>query len=213
MTQPRRSARTREALLRAAAEVFAEEGFVSATISSISKKAGVSNGALHFHFENKRALGRAVEAEFVDTVQRITREAGERPGNPLQRLIDAMYMLMSRIDDDVVVRAGFQLVGPASRRRETTEHQGEWYGWIDEVLRAAEREGALADGVSSEQALTTVVVASVGFAVLGIRDPRWISRPVLSQFWELLLPRLAPPDKLPELVPQGTNPGATEPSS
>ena len=70
MVKQERAARTRQALIQAAAEVFAEEGFVTASLSTISRRAGVSNGALHFHFANKGMLADAVEvigqiSEFV----------------------------------------------------------------------------------------------------------------------------------------------------
>jgi AcrR family transcriptional regulator len=193
--------------MRAAAEVFAEEGFVSATITSISRKAGVSNGALHFHFENKHNLGQAVEAEFVDTIARIIREADERPGNALQRLIDAAHVLMRSIEDDMVVRAAFQMVNTAPRRERGLDQQGMWHRWIDKMLHTAQREGALAEGVSPTQASIAIVAATVGLAVLGIRDPKWVSRHTLSQFWELMLPQLTPSDRMSELVPRGTDSG------
>jgi AcrR family transcriptional regulator len=205
MRQKERAEGTRRSLLRAAAEVFAEEGFVSATISSISRKAGLSNGALHFHFENKRGLGQAVEAEFADTVARIIREADERPGSALQRLIDAAHALMRSIDDDIVVRAGFQMVGTAARGTWPVEQQGRWRRWIDGVLQAARLDGTLAEDVSPAQASAAIVAATVGLAVLGLRDPKWVQSQVLRDYWELMLPRLTPPDRLAELVPQGTH--------
>jgi AcrR family transcriptional regulator len=213
MKQKERAETTRRSLLRAAAEVFAEEGFVSATISSISRKAGLSNGALHFHFENRIGLGQAVEAEFAATVARIIREADERPGSSLQRLINAANALMRSIDDDIVVRAGFQMAGATARDTWHLDRQGRWRGWIDGVLLAAKREGMLADDVSPAQASAAIVATTVGLAVLGLRDPKWVSSEVLRDYWELMLPRLTQPDVLAELVPQGTHrhdPGPTD---
>ncbi|MFI9583691.1 ScbR family autoregulator-binding transcription factor [Streptomyces sp. NPDC052236] len=199
--------RTRESLVRAAAEVFAEAGFAPATISSICGRAGVSNGALHFHFESKRALAQAVEAAALDTVRRVTREADERRGGPLQRLIDATHGLMSSLEEDVMVRAGLALADTAPRPTGAVELRGEWLRWVDAVLRTAEREGRLAEGVRPAQVSNAVVAATVGFAVLGCGNPTWVSRRTLCRYWELMLPRLAPPDALAQLVPQGTGPG------
>ena len=72
MVKQERALRTRRALVRAAAEVFAGEGFAPASLTAISRRAGVSNGALHFHFPNKKALARAVEEEALETVRGIT---------------------------------------------------------------------------------------------------------------------------------------------
>ncbi|QIB41736.1 ScbR family autoregulator-binding transcription factor [Streptomyces aureoverticillatus] len=210
MVQQERAARTRQSLMRAAAEAFAEDGFVPTTLSTISRRAGVSNGALHFHFENKHDLARAVEAAAADTVRAITVAAEQRQDSALQRLIDATHALMNSLDEDAVVRAGFELVGTAPRRGETeaTDLRGEWQHWIDMVLHTAKDNGELADGVSAAEASTAVVAATVGFEVLGIKDPKWVSRRTLSQYWELMLPRLASPERLPELVPHGPGPAA-----
>ncbi|MGC9542893.1 ScbR family autoregulator-binding transcription factor [Streptomyces sp. UG1] len=204
MVKQERAARTRQALVRAAAEVFAQDGFVLASLTSISKKAGVSNGALHFHFENKQALARAVADEAAAVVRTIAGPG--RPGgpDPLQRIIDATHALMRRLDQDVVVRAGFEL-GNGSRRRDgAVDLRGRWQAWVEEVLREAEREGVLAEGVSAADASVAVVAATVGFKQLGADDRTWMSAATLVQFWDLLLPRLASADVLGGLVSGGT---------
>lgn len=76
MAKQERAARTRESLVRAAAEVFAEQGFVTASIAAISRRAGVSAGGLHFHFESKTALAQAVEDRAAEALRHIT--AGRR---------------------------------------------------------------------------------------------------------------------------------------
>jgi AcrR family transcriptional regulator len=45
-----RAVQTRESLLRAAAEVFDEYGYSGASINRILKRAGLTAGALYFHF-------------------------------------------------------------------------------------------------------------------------------------------------------------------
>jgi AcrR family transcriptional regulator len=47
---------TRERLLRAAAEVFAERGYDGTRVADIAAAAGVSNGALYAHFASKAEL-------------------------------------------------------------------------------------------------------------------------------------------------------------
>ncbi|MFJ9034946.1 TetR family transcriptional regulator, partial [Streptomyces sp. NPDC102274] len=110
MVRQERAVRTRQALIRAAAEVFAEEGVALASISMISRRAGVSNGALHFHFESKKALAHAVLGEAAAAVTGVT-DVAEGAGDSLQAVVDATHGLMGRLADDVVVRAGFGLCG------------------------------------------------------------------------------------------------------
>src|SRR5580700_7607895 len=47
---------TRERLLRAAADVFAERGYDGPRVADIAAAAGVSNGALYAHFGSKAEL-------------------------------------------------------------------------------------------------------------------------------------------------------------
>ncbi|MCP3771537.1 ScbR family autoregulator-binding transcription factor [Streptomyces sp. MAR25Y5] len=189
MVKQERAARTRRALVLAAAEVFASEGFALASLSAISRRAGVSNGALHFHFENKKALADAVQQEAAASMARMT-DLAETAGDALQALVNATHGLMGRIADDTVVRAGFTLCADPSRGRDG-ELRRQWQEWIEATLARAEREGLLAEGASSERLAPTVVAATVGFEVLGSRDPQWLSEGKTASFWELVLPQMA----------------------
>lgn len=60
MPQQQRAERTRRRIVAAAAEEFAETGYPSATLHRIARGAGVTMGALTFHFPTKAALAQAV---------------------------------------------------------------------------------------------------------------------------------------------------------
>ncbi|MGR8006928.1 ScbR family autoregulator-binding transcription factor [Streptomyces hypolithicus] len=196
MVKQERAARTRESLIRAAAEAFAQEGFAVASLATISRRAGVSNGALHFHFENKKALAQAVEDEAAQAMRRVTRVATQGESSALQTLVDVTHHLMGALAGDIVVRAGFELGGDQSRGNGATLRQ-EWQRWIEETLRWAEREGSLADGVSAQRATQTIVAATVGFVVLGCEDAKWLSERNITGFWELMLPLLTARQVMP----------------
>jgi AcrR family transcriptional regulator len=55
-TRERRLERTRKLLLDAAEEVFAEKGFIPATLDDIAKAAGYSKGAIYKYFSTKEDL-------------------------------------------------------------------------------------------------------------------------------------------------------------
>jgi AcrR family transcriptional regulator len=209
MVKQERAARTRRALIRAGAEVFAKEGFALASLSAISRRAGVSNGALHFHFESKKALAHAVEAEALVAVRQVVRDAVGLGGGPLQVLVDATYGLMGRIADDVVVRAGFELCDDPRRSGDPSLRR-EWQGWVEETLLRAEQDGWLAEGVSADDAATAVVAATVGFEVLGGQDEAWLSAQKVTGFWDLLLPRLT---ERHALVSMGADESRTPPQT
>lgn len=61
----------REDILKAAREVFAEQGFVGARIVDIATRAGVATGTVYLYFESKEAL---VAALVGDLLARLTLE-------------------------------------------------------------------------------------------------------------------------------------------
>lgn len=70
LTQDRRREMTREALIDAAMDVFAEKGFHGCSLEEIASRAGFTRGAIYSNFEDKEALLLAamdkVHQEFVD---------------------------------------------------------------------------------------------------------------------------------------------------
>ncbi|MFD8655358.1 TetR family transcriptional regulator, partial [Streptomyces mirabilis] len=60
MVRQERAVRTRRLILDAAASVFDERGYEAATIGEVLARAGVTKGALYFHFPSKRALAEGV---------------------------------------------------------------------------------------------------------------------------------------------------------
>ncbi|MFI8327331.1 ScbR family autoregulator-binding transcription factor [Streptomyces sp. NPDC085529] len=210
MARQQRATRTRHALIRSAAQVFAEQGFVAASLGAISRQAGVSNGALHFHFANKEALAEAVETEAAATVLAITRTAHARHGDSLQAVVDATHELMGALARDIVVRGGFEAAGDVTRRRRSLLW-GQWHRWVEDCLCRAERNGALARGVAWGDAAHVVIAATAGFEALGSEDGAWRARRSVTRFWELMLPRLADPDHLGTLVCAGSAEQYAEP--
>lgn len=60
---------TRERLLSAALEVFAERGYESATIREICSRAEANIAAVHYHFGDKRRLYEAIYSSLFDTLR------------------------------------------------------------------------------------------------------------------------------------------------
>ncbi|WP_435975545.1 ScbR family autoregulator-binding transcription factor [Streptomyces sp. Qhu_M48] len=200
MAKQERAVRTRATVLRSAAEIFDTDGFVAASLSSISHRAGVSSGALHFHFANKGALAEAIEKAAEQRLWRITGPAPdwaddhgpEGDVDLIQNLVDTSHQLFDGLNNDVILRAGFTL-GCEPSWASLVDLHGQWRDWIGDTLRHAAKVGALADGTEPEDVVTVVAASTVGFEALGRKDPSWLSRQRLGQFWQFMLPRLVPP--------------------
>lgn len=71
-----RTEQTRQALMDAARRLFVEKGYAATATPDIVAAAGVTRGALYHHFEDKKALFRAViEREAADVAEEIERRA------------------------------------------------------------------------------------------------------------------------------------------
>jgi AcrR family transcriptional regulator len=60
----------KEALVNAAMELFASNGFGGTSISNIAKKAGVSKGLVYNYFENKEALVKEIVMEGIQEIMK-----------------------------------------------------------------------------------------------------------------------------------------------
>lgn len=98
-----RAIRTRRTILTAAAKVFEERGYLAATISEILTTAGVTKGALYFHFPTKEDLAEGVIRE-QDHQLPIPDRACK-----VQQLVDTVVLHAYRLQTDPLVRAGVRL--------------------------------------------------------------------------------------------------------
>ncbi|MFJ4970566.1 ScbR family autoregulator-binding transcription factor [Streptomyces sp. NPDC088755] len=203
MTKQVRAALTRRALIRSAAIVFEQHGYGQARLALISSGAGVSTGALHFHFENKAAVAQAVVTEASQGLLDVSTSIRHGTDTALQALVDTSHALVDLLGRDPVTRAGFRLSCDGERSGEPGLPV-QWRCCVEELLNEAAIATTLADGVSRQDATAATVAATTGFEVLGRYDSQWLSAQTLTGFWQLLLPRLATPETLPLLDPSGT---------
>jgi len=74
MSNEDRSSMTRKALVAAARQLFLEKGYAEAGTPELVRAAGVTRGALYHHFEDKKAIFRAVaESELAEVAKLINR--------------------------------------------------------------------------------------------------------------------------------------------
>src|SRR5207247_10961656 len=85
MTPPSgRSRDTRQRLLEAAGEVFAERGFRDATTQEICRRADANIAAVHYHFGDKEELYRTV-IQYAEERAAESAPADVEPGAPAEK--------------------------------------------------------------------------------------------------------------------------------
>lgn len=79
---------TRSQLVAVGRRLFAAKGFAGTSTEEIVAEAGVTRGALYYHFKNKEDLFRAVVAEVEATINERLTAAAMGPGEPWAGLVD-----------------------------------------------------------------------------------------------------------------------------
>src|SRR6478752_5364920 len=109
-----RAKATRGAIVVGAAGVFEEHGYGSASLTQVSEAAGVTKGALYFHFQSKEDLARAV----IEDQHRLAAAEGERIfAEDLPALTAMIRMCRAfglQLVHEPVVRAGIRLTFEAT---------------------------------------------------------------------------------------------------
>ena len=197
MREPKqdRAVRTRTFILKAAAEVFDELGFSGANIREITQRAGITQGAMYFHFKSKEELARAVMTAQPTTVVPHTVTKG------MQQLVDLTFVWSHRLREDVLLRAGVRLTGEQNSFgvHDPTPYR-EWAQVMADCLTDARQAGELSDTVDIDAIADFVVGACTGMQmysqIVSGRDD--LTDRVVSM-WRHLLPALCTESALPSV--------------
>jgi AcrR family transcriptional regulator len=104
-----RAGHTRRQLLQAAASAFAEKGFPVVTLQDIADRAGVTKGAVYFHFMNKEAVAVAVSEEFYTQLPAVAESVMARQLPPLDAVAEFLLETAVFLRDNPVAQAGARL--------------------------------------------------------------------------------------------------------
>ena len=119
---------TRDRLLDAAECVFAEKGVSRTSLSDIAIAAGVSRGAIYWHFKNKADLFNAMMERTTMPMEDALHQIGHDTGqDPLEELRRAILDAMQKIATDARTRRVFEV---ATLKVE----------YVDELLAVQERQ-------------------------------------------------------------------------
>lgn len=100
---------TRAALIEAAAQEFERDGYAGVSLGRISHAAGLSNGALTFHFRSKADLADAVVDSALAAVETSVGEALSAARTPLDQLSEVVTRITCLLHKNAAVRAAARL--------------------------------------------------------------------------------------------------------
>lgn len=106
------SEQTKRAIIAAACRVFAKRGVSRTTLAQIAKAAGVTRGAIYWHFANKPALFFAVlEQVSLPILDRMDANVTS-PNNadPLESIRQNMHEVLALLEQDKTANTTFEII-------------------------------------------------------------------------------------------------------
>jgi TetR/AcrR family acrAB operon transcriptional repressor len=100
---------TRQNLLSGALKVFSRQGYAAARLEDIAEEAGVTRGAIYWHFKNKADLYNTLVGETLSGIQSVVDRAVRRGGTFLEIQRRVMIYLTTLPEIDEVYRAVMEL--------------------------------------------------------------------------------------------------------
>lgn len=146
-----RGRRTLRKLLDASAIEFGEKGFHEASVSSITRRAGVALGSFYTYFDSKDALFRALVADMSDNVRTSARAAlsEEMGALEIEKAALAAFLSFAREHKEIYrIIDEAEFVDPASYRKhyETIAER------IEGRLKSGSEAGEFRDGLGELEA-------------------------------------------------------------
>ncbi|MGC2997811.1 ScbR family autoregulator-binding transcription factor [Streptomyces sp. G35A] len=173
MAKQERAIRTRKAILTAAAKVFEERGYRAATISEVLSVAGVTKGALYFHFSSKEELAQGIlheQDQQLSVPDRVCK---------IQQIADTVLLHAYRLQHDQMVRAGVRLT--LDQQAGEVDRRGPFMHWGDivgDLLEKAQAQGELLPHVSAPETADILVGSFAGIQAMS---------QVMSDYQDLLV--------------------------
>jgi AcrR family transcriptional regulator len=199
-TLPDRTGRaytTRQQIVRAAAHRFAQRPYHDVGLDDILAEAGLTKGAMYFHFRSKHALALAVIEQQLATVNAAIQELLDRKLSGLETLIDVCYLLIVEDISRDAARAVLHLL-PAVGRSEGFQARV-LADWVQVLAVAAERavaEGDIIEGCDPQDVARVLLSLYLGLRQAGNLDEPEEFLQQVEKCWAIVLPGVVPPDRI-----------------
>ncbi|MFZ6991837.1 ScbR family autoregulator-binding transcription factor [Curtobacterium sp. RRHDQ66] len=200
-SRQQRAVATRAAILEAAAHEFDEHGYVGASMDAVAERAGLTKGALYFHFGSKRDLAGAVITEQHEVSRRYGEAASARSTSPLESLMWMSQGLATQMVSEVVVSAGIRLSTEAATAEVARQNPyTDWMAVVAELMRQGIAAGEVDEVWDPEMLGRVVIPAYTGVqTVSDVLADRVDLFERLRDLWTVLLAAIVTERMRPEI--------------
>lgn len=194
MARQLRAEQTRATIIGAAADLFDRHGYESTSLSEIVAHAGVTKGALYFHFAAKDDLAHAIMEMQSRASRRLAKDLEGRGYSSLEALMRLTFGMARLCEEGPVLRAGLRLATAGVPVRPPLPHPfTEWREIATTRLMNAVRQSDVHPDIDVDSAAHTLVCSIVGTRVVSSTlEPaeRWTRR--LAGMWYVLIRGMVP---------------------
>lgn len=183
---------TRRNLLDAALTVFSQNGYAATTLEDVAKEAGVTRGAIYWHFGSKAELYTALITEMNAGTTRTIEDAVAEGGSFLEVLHRIFVRLLEDVEKDEKVRAVSELVlFKTAIVPELEEGMMQKRAGVAQSLQMV--EDAVSEGIKSGEIRADINPRDAALALLSIQQgmlTAWLLTPDLFSLKEHAAPVL-----------------------
>lgn len=195
MAKEPRAEVTRRAIINSAATSFINDGYSSASLNEMCARAGVTKGAMYFHFSTKEELARALVAVYTDKLLDTLGSMPVQSGMGIESLIDWTFAVSKVIATDTQTKAGARMMQEIGRQNGVSDS---FMAQIASQVEAHLEQAALSGDVQSELSMELVsqnlVMQLRGLQEEAAGDSKAFKGFVqaLNVWWQLTLTALVP---------------------
>lgn len=184
-TKRRTGGESKNSILRAACDVFAERGYGKASMREVARRAGISPGGIYIYFRNKEELYTGLmQSQMDEFLGRVAALRAEMPLDALRKLID-LYMQLA-VTKTKMLSANLKEYDMEFKRPVREAFFKAQHRVLTDILKKGVRVGVLRPINCSETALMVLVTlrgAILGYLTGDIKKPKAYGRAL----YELLL--------------------------
>lgn len=200
-TRQQRAVATRAAIIDAAAREFDERGYLGTSIDAVADRAGLTKGAVYFHFASKADLAGAVVARQHEVSRQYGEAAFARGTTPLEIMMWMSQGLASQMIHEVVVSAGIRLsTDTATAEVDRRDPYTDWMQVATELMRQGIDAGEIDPAWDPELVGRVVIPAYTGVqTVSDVLADRSDLYERLRELWTVLLAAIVTDRMRPEI--------------
>src|SRR5256885_12242249 len=161
----------REAILRAAIRVFANNGYFNSKVADIAREAGVADGTVYLYFKSKEEILHSIFDRSMEEAISEGRKQLALTTDPREKLRRIAHLHLERLgaDRDLAVVFQVELRGSTKFMEEfSAAGFAAYLGLIRETLEEGQRAGVFRKSLSAK------VVAKILFGALDEMATNWI---------------------------------------